>query len=421
MVLLVLQPARHIDLRWARVNTKRRLEMNPSDDVVSGASPLPRRAFLGVIGSVSTLALPIANVHAAGRTSPTKVAKTDSLVASLPWPERGGFAGQIIVGPHRSSAAAMLSKDKIFGLPREMSFIYGGVRDDKGNLIELVRNFPDWALPMPTLFVQDNTGKDTLHAVPEVMQTAASTVDYESEMVGDKAVFRSKRGAPGNACEVTVNADCSEVTWKEDKLLDLKGKLIGPGLQWHAPETSGSELYVSQIYHVKGQYQGRPVQGIIAFDQSYLPDGMHMYTGQDPLFREQLHHRCWYTWGTVYKDGSYDCGHFVLGTGRVGFAVYTDQTQKVTMVTDPRGDITIDSKGTWPSRIAVQAGKDHWEFLPDLRGRMPDMLGGAAQSWTPQNEGRWRKVGDKRQPEAWFAWGEIAPAGRTDYKRVYRS
>lgn len=379
-------------------------------------SPLSRRLFMGMAGAAATMALPATGALAA----PAKSAP-EADVAKLPWPERGSFGGKIIVGPHRSSAAAMLSKAPVLGLPREMSFIYGGVRDDKGNLIELVRNFPDWALPMPTLFVQDNTGQDTLHAVAEVMGSAASTADYESALVGDKAVFRSKAGATGNACEVMVNADCSVVTWKEDKLLDLKGRLLGPGLQWHAPEPAGSELYVSQIYAVEGTYQGRPVKGVIAFDQSYLPEGMHMYTGKDPLFREQLHHRCWYTWGTVYQDGSYDCGHFVLGTDRVGFAVYTDQTQKVTMVTEVSGDIVIDPQGTWPQRITVNAGKDQWEFLPDPRGRMPDMLGGAAQSWTPQNEGRWRKVGDKRKPAVWFAWGEVAPKGRTEAVMVYRS
>ena len=28
---------------------------------------------------------------------------------------------------------------------------------------------------------------------------------------------------------------------------------------------------------------------------------------------------------------------------------------------------------------------------------------------TPQQEGRWRRVGDTREPDAWFAWGETEP------------
>ena len=104
----------------------------------------------------------------------------------------------------------------------------------------------------------------------------------------------------------------------------------------------------------------------------------------------------------MYKDGSYDCGHLVLGTDRVGFGVYTNEKQEVTLLNDVSGDITIDPKGAWPTRITVKAGHDHWESLSDLRGRMPDLLGGAAQSWTPQNEGRCRKMGDKREPDVCF-------------------
>lgn len=381
---------------------------------------LNRRGFVSLVGAAAVAALPFGDAFANNAKKASAMPPKPD-VSKLPLPERGNFGGKIIVGSHQASAAAMLSKEPLMGLPREMSFFYGALRDKEGNLYEIVRNFPDWQMPMPTLFVQDNVNKDTLHAIPDVMKAAASTLDYEAEMVGDKAVWRSKPGVPGKPCEVTMSSDGSVTTWKEEGLLALRGKLLGPGLQWHAADRAGSELYVSQIYLMEGTYLGKPVRGIMAFDQSYLLQGMHMYSGKDPLFREKLHHRCWYTWGTVYKDGSYDCGHFVLGTDRLGFAVYTNEKQEVTMVTDPSGAITIDPKGTWPTRITIKAGHDDWEFLPDPRGRMPDMLGGAAQSWTPQNEGRWRRVGEKREPDVWFAWGEIAPVGRTDYVKVYRS
>ena len=377
---------------------------------------IDRREFMSVLGLAAAAAAPIGTAAAADAVSAAK-----ANVSKLPWPERGCFGGKIIVGPHRSGAAAILSRDPIMGLPREMSFFYGALRDVDGNLYEVVRCMPDHPSKNVVLFVQDNVGKDTLHAVPSVMQAAALSVGYESEWFGDKAVFRSKSSIQGNPFEMTISADGSAATWKEEGLFDVKGILLGPGLQWYAPDRDVSELYVSQIYQMAGTYRGRPVKGILAFDQSYLPEGIYMYGGKDPLFRPQLHHRCWYTWGTVYQDGSYDCGHFMLGTDRMGFAVYTNERQEVTMVTDVSGDIVIDPKGTWPARITVTAGHDHWEFLPDPRGRMPDMLGGAAQSWTPQNEGRWRRIGDKREPAVWFAWGEVAPTGRTDYERVYRS
>ncbi|MEO8804552.1 MAG: hypothetical protein ABI433_00600 [Burkholderiaceae bacterium] len=58
----------------------------------------------------------------------------------------------------------------------------------------------------------------------------------------------------------------------------------------------------------------------------------------------------------------------------LGFALYTDQTQKVTMATELSGDIAIDPNGTWPTRVTVNAGNVQWEFLPDPRGSRPHRL-----------------------------------------------
>ncbi|MFL6601885.1 MAG: hypothetical protein ACJ8R9_11215 [Steroidobacteraceae bacterium] len=217
---------------------------------------MDRREFMSALGVAAATAIPLevassAPAEAAAETARAATGSAD--VSGLPWPERGCFGGKIIVGPHRANATAMLSKQSLMGLPREMSFFYGALRDQNGNLIEIVRMLPDRATHNPTLFVQDNTGKDTLHAV-----------------------------AAG--------------------LLDIKGTLLGPGLQWYAADREGCELYVSQICLMEGTYRGRTVRGILAFDQSYEPEGQSMYSGNDPLFRQYLHHRCWYTWGTVLVE-----------------------------------------------------------------------------------------------------------------------
>ena len=49
-------------------------------------------------------------------------------------------------------------------------------------------------------------------------------------------------------------------------------------------------------------------------------------------------------------------------------------------------------------------GQETWEFLPDPKGRMTDFVGGFPI--TAQQEGRWRQVGDTREPDRWMAWGE---------------
>ncbi len=69
--------------------------------------------------------------------------------------------------------------------------------------------------------------------------------------------------------------------------------------------------------------------------------------------------------------------------------------------------------------IKVTADEQEWEFLPDPKGTMPDLLT-FIQSSTPQNEGRWARVGDTREPDVWFAWGEIAPEHGLDYKARFK-
>ncbi|MGF6743472.1 hypothetical protein [Paraburkholderia atlantica] len=55
--------------------------------------------------------------------------------------------------------------------------------------------------------------------------------------------------------------------------------------------------------------------------------------------------------------------------------------------------------------IRYSAFGDEWEFIPDPKGR----LVGLGTLKNPQVDGRWRRVGDTREPDVWFAWGEAAP------------
>jgi hypothetical protein len=53
-----------------------------------------------------------------------------------------------------------------------------------------------------------------------------------------------------------------------------------------------------------------------------------------------------------------------------------------------------------------QACWQDFEFIPDPRGKMPDL----GPIPNPQLDGRWQQVGDAREPDVWFAWGESASA-----------
>jgi hypothetical protein len=373
------------------------------------------------LGAATSLASSSAAAIAASRSANDRSADARAST-DLPWPERGSFGGKAIVGPHQASAAAMIDPRPIFGLPRERTFFYGNLRDAEGNLYEIVR-----AIAAPGvggfdgLLVQSSIGKDGLHIMPQLTAGGVKSTGSTADLEGGNAVWTSAPDAVGKPFRMAMSADGNNSRWFEKDLMDLTGTLLGPGLQWHIPDPAGSELYVSQIFEMKGVLLGKPVRGMMGFDQSYLPQGMLMYGGEDPLFRKDMHHRAWFTWATRYTDGSFDAGHFVLGTDRIGFALLTNERSELTLATEVSGTVKLVASGIWPERIDLKVNGVAWEFLPDPKGRMPDMLGGGAQSPTPQIEGRWRRVGDGRKPETWFAWGEVASDGRIAYSQTHRS
>jgi len=151
------------------------------------------------------------------------------------------------------------------------------------------------------------------------------------------------------------------------------------------------------------------VRGFIPMDQLWMRGLIYV----DDVLVGAKAEVTWYTWATRYVDGSFDGGHFLLGHGRLGFGLTYDERGAVTATTAVDGHVELDGDGPWPARIEVTAGGQAWEFLPDPHGRMVDLM----PIPNPQIEGRWRRVGDDRQVDHWFAWGEIAPGHGTTPRR----
>jgi hypothetical protein len=151
-----------------------------------------------------------------------------------------------------------------------------------------------------------------------------------------------------------------------------------------------------------------------------MPEGAMLYVRKDILVGEQLHN-AWYTWATRYTDGTYDAGHFILANDRSGFALLTNERQEITKATDIRGEVFPGTNKDFPEGIRIELEGQTWEFIPDPRGQMPDFLNATKRLPTPQNEGRWHRVGDERTPELWFAWGETVPGHGTTPSQRWRS
>ena len=309
----------------------------------SNSSSIDRRKFLQAAmgGAACGAAIgPWASANGQSASMPVSIEATARANSGLSWPERGNFAFKPLVAPHRASAKAMLDAREFFGLERESLALYGCVRSQDGEMYELCRRIPGvhGRGVLNGLFMLSTVGKDALRIVPEAGMQAATSLNHQAELRDDTAIWRSDPAAAGNPFQVTFSNDGGKCTWMEKGLFDLEGELLGPGLQWYLPSTDTSMFYVSQLFEVNGNLRGKPVRGIIGFDDIYLPRGVILYAGGDPLTRHK-NHRAWYTWATRYKDGSFDAGHFMLGHDRLGFSIVTNEHQQLVLSTDVSGEV----------------------------------------------------------------------------------
>ncbi len=347
-------------------------------------------------------------------------------MTDLKFPPRGSFAWQTLVGPYTPDPAALLDPSPIFGLERENTAVYGCMRSASGEIYEALRAIrgtdhegPEYAEAFGGFLLRSTAGHNDpfMHVMP-VSGKAASSKHPDGKLENGGAVWSSQQNAEGSPWQVTC--DGKTCRWHEENVLDLQGHLIEPGLQWYMPERSLGMYYASLLYEVTGTILEEEVRGFIGIDQIYMPDGGVLYRHKDTLVGQKVH-SLWYTWGTRYKDGTLDAGHFIVGHGRSGFALLTNEhgepyyTNNITARINTRKD---ESGQEWQDHIILNVDGVDWEFLPDPRGTMPD---GSHQATTPQCEGRWRRVGDEREPDVWFAWGEIAPDHGLEYQPRFRS
>lgn len=320
-------------------------------------------------------------------------------------PERGDFAFQTLVAPAKVTGQTLHALRGFYGLQITKGMPFGVVRDAEGEMYAMVRalNEPG-SSPNPTKFIYQSSriGGDSIRMDKERMARQATTLFPERSLEGDTAVWSSLKGEPGAPWQITASGE--RMTWKEEGLFDLQGPLIGTGMQWYLPGVDWGTFYCSQVYDMSGTCEGRPVKGVIAFDQAYMAEGGAIHFKKDLVVNNKMH-VVWWTFATIYKDGSWDLGSFMVGHQNLGYAIFQNDKGEIRTTTDIEGTATHKPGSYFASgaRIVLD-GKEEWEFLPDPRGEMRDFVGGFPI--TAQQEGRWRRVGDTREPDRWMAWGE---------------
>jgi hypothetical protein len=320
-------------------------------------------------------------------------------------PGRADLSYQCLVGPQQVSGSAIADLRDHFGLRFTKHMPFGCLRDADGHIYAVVRalNGPG-STPNPTKFIYLSTRLDDtqLRIDKEKIAARALTLFPQRGLDGDTAWWSGVKDEAGQPWRITASGE--RFSWREEGLLDISGTLLGNGMQWYLPGVDWGTFYVSQLYDVAGSCEGRPVKGVIALDQAWMAEGGAIHFQKDLVINNKMH-VIWWTFATIYKDGSWESGSFMVGHEKLGYAIFQNHKGEVRCTTDIEGEVRHkpDSWFVESARIVLE-GKEEWEFLPDLKGEMVDFVGGFPV--TAQQEGRWRRVGDTREPDHWLGWGE---------------
>ena len=327
-----------------------------------------------------------------------------------PRPGMGEYAFQPVAGAFQPTLESMASSEPMMGMDPEGLYLWGTLRDEDGNMFSPMRRIP-YDLPCAKrdtrryFYLQHNLGADH-YRMDKIGRQSAPNDGHSFGLEGDKVVWRSHPDAPGNPWLAEWTPESCR--WVEEGVMDIRGTLIKPGLQWYIPSRSSAMSYVACIFLMEGEIMGRKARGFIGFDVMYMYPGGEVYKTKDALVEQEVE-LLWYTWATLYKDGTIDAGHFLVGNDLMGFGILTNEKEEVRFTYDVDCQVTYGQDNYWLTSATAKVFGDDWEFLPDPRGRMPEL----GPIPNPQYEGRWRKVGDTREPDVWFAWGEAASAHGT--------
>ena len=324
-------------------------------------------------------------------------------------PRRGDFGWQALASAFEPTLEDMMSNRSYFGMPPEALYLWGTLRDENGDIYCPMRRIPaglssDAKDTRRRFYLCTTAGHDEqgMNMHPIGKQSAPND-GFSKTLEGDRIHWRSHPQQRGNAFHVTWTPE--ECSWKEEGAMDIKGKLVKPGLHWYLPGRDAGMYYVANIFEMEGVILGKKVRGMIGFDPIHMYEGGEIYKIKDALVQEKLE-LVWYTWATRYKDGSIDAGHFTLGNDMFGFAIMTNEKGEVRFTYDVNGEVDFGKNGYWQEGIQYSAFGEQWEFIPDPKGRII----GLGELKNPQVDGRWQRVGEKRVPDVWFAWGEAAPS-----------
>ncbi|MBF4997332.1 hypothetical protein IRT45_09195 [Nocardia sp. BSTN01] len=326
----------------------------------------------------------------------------------------GGFGGRAIASGRRLDPRQWTSDEPILGLTREAGYLWGTVRDsENGDIFSVMRRIPPAGVSgiagtqssMSNKLVVLSTigGSGTMDIRREAKGAALS--DALSRAAVDNGVrFHAPAGADSRALDLVLTTD--SLTYSEEQLADVNGRLAVPGLQWFLTAGGASTLYLTQTWRVSGRLLGRPVDGFLFWEEPFMKPGARLYVDQEPL--HEVGYTTWYSWANEYDDGEIEVGHFLFGGNDFHVGVISSSVHGVRSVGSMSAAITRAEDGYWHAGLEYDLDGEAWVAEPDPRGRM--QLGPIPN---PQQEAQIRRRDETREIRTWMAWGETVPATDT--------
>jgi hypothetical protein len=346
-------------------------------------------------------------------------------------PQRGDFQSFGLAGAFEPSAAGVLENRSYFGLVPEASYWWGTLKSDDGTPFVWMRRMPFAGTlnPAPptdgppksigrraTLFTWLDREKREIGVHRGSVATGHND-RMSTVRRGDEVHFTSDPDTKGRPFRVVYHPD--RLHYVEQDLIDITGTTLRPGLQWCLPGRDLGMLYCSQAFACEGSVAGVPVSGFFFLEQTYMPQGAVLYAHRDILMGEKSH-LTWYSWATEWDDGETEFGHFLVGNDRLGIGIASNQRALTVCSSSVDAVVTPSADAPWSERVDLDVEGERWEILQPAELRILP----TSHTENPQQEGLVRRVGERRTPVRWMAWGETVPGqGRRRnhrYEPAYR-
>lgn len=292
----------------------------------------------------------------------------------------GDFGGTCLIGEFTPGPELLLPTSSVFGIPKSASYLYGTWHDADGVMYRALRGVTAAESDFAFLFSAAGGSQLARLDLP-IFRGPVEVVHLDASVT-----FRSADG--GGSEQFAFEHEPELCHWSDGTELDVRGTLLGPGMQWYHPWREGGGCYTASMkYASEGTFLGREVTGFVGHEIHYMPPGRTWFNTRYGQGMEI----CWQQIANEYDDGTFIHATFAHGTEGWGFAMVHDEAGTFHATTDVEIDAVVRDNG-YPERITYSFSGQRWVWTIDPGGERARTVDGAPLG----ADGTCRREGDTR-------------------------